>query len=244
MEERLQKILAQAGLCSRRKAEELISRGLVKIDGQVVTQLGTKIDPSCHRIECNGKLLPSAEKKIYLLLNKPTGYVTTLHDPQGRPVVSDLIRDIGERLFPVGRLDQDTEGALILTNDGDFAQRILHPSYEIKRTYLATVEGHPSKTNLAALRTGVIIDGRKTWPAELHTSRHNATSTTIRITIHEGRKRQVRRMFETIGHPVISLCRIAYGALELGTLPRGRYRILSREDLKLLFSDKNPLDFS
>ena len=178
------------------------------------------------------------EEKIYLLLNKPRGYVTTLHDPQGRPIVSSLLTGITSRVFPVGRLDFDTEGALILTNDGDFAERILHPRFEIERTYQAEVRGLPSRDKIRLLEEGLEIEGKKTWPAEVRIIAKEPTTTTLEITIHEGRKRQVRMMFQAIGHRVLSLKRIAYGGLRLGALPTGKYRRLSPTDLALIFSQK------
>ena len=209
--ERLQKILAKAGICSRRKAEALIVSGQVMVDGEVVNELGRKFDPERHDITCRGKKVSAPEQKIYLLLNKPKGYVTTMHDPQGRKTVIELLQGIPERLFPVGRLDQDTEGALLLTNDGDFAQKILHPSFQIKRTYRAVVNGHPGLDDLAELEGGILLEGRKTWPATIKVVGRKKGTTVIEIVIHEGRKRQVRRMFDAIGHKVLELKRIAYG---------------------------------
>ena len=228
--------MARAGVCSRRKAEELIVHGQVMVDGVVVTELGRKFDPTQHEISCQGKLLPASESKLYVLLNKPKGYVTTMHDPQGRKTVVDLLREIPERLFPVGRLDQDTEGALLLTNDGDFAQKILHPSYQIKRTYRAVVAGRPDRQELGELEKGILLDNRRTWPAKITVIGRKKGTTVIEIVIHEGRKRQVRRMFDAIGHKVLELKRIAYGGLQLGTIPAGSYKKLSAGDLKLIFS--------
>jgi len=234
--ERLQKILAKAGVCSRRKAEELIVSGRVTVDGEVVTELGRKFDAARHAITCEGKPLPAQEAKLYVLLNKPKGYVTTMHDPQGRKTVVDLLPGIAERLFPVGRLDQDTEGALLLTNDGDFAQKLLHPRYQIKRTYRARVAGHPGQDKLAELERGILLDGRMTWPAQIRVTGKKKGATIIEVVIHEGRKRQVRRMFEAIGHRVLELRRTAYGGLKLGSIPSGAYKILSARDLKRIFS--------
>jgi 23S rRNA pseudouridine2605 synthase len=235
-EERLQKILAKAGLASRRNAEELIRQGKVTVDGKVVTEMGFRADPDLQVIAFEGRLLFPEEKKIYLLLNKPRGYVTTLHDPQGRPIVTSLLTGITSRVFPVGRLDFDTEGALILTNDGDFAQRILHPSFEIERTYQATVRGLPAREKITQLEEGIELEGQKTWPARISIIAQKSTTTTLEITIHEGRKRQVRMMFQAIGHRVLALKRIAYGGLRLGDLPTGHYRQLTPADLALIFS--------
>ena len=234
MEERLQKILAKAGIASRRGAEELILAGRVEVNGSTVTQLGLKVDAELARIRVDGREIAS-EKKIYLLLNKPAGYITTLSDPQGRKRVTDLVRGIPERVFPVGRLDLDTEGALILTNDGAFAHSILHPSREISRTYEALVSGSPSREALHQLSSGIELDGSRTFPAQLRVLRRQTQQSLIEIIIHEGRKRQVRRMFQAVGHRVLNLRRTAYGNLRLQGLPLGRYKILSPTDLKQIF---------
>ena len=239
MQERLQKILAKAGIASRRKAEELIRQGKVTVDGRVVTEMGIQVDPEHQRIEFDGKPVTVEEKKVYVLLHKPAGYVSTVHDPQGRPIVTELIKDIQERIFPVGRLDLDTEGALLLTNDGELAQKIRHPTHEVNKTYRATVKGKPSNKKVEMLSRGIDIDGRKTWPALVKVLSAGRRETTLQITIHEGRKRQVRRMFEAVGHPVLKLKRIAYGKLKLGNLAPGKFRFLSNKDLQLIFAKKN-----
>ena len=234
MQERLQKVLARAGIASRRKAEELIREGMVRVDGKVVTEMGQLVDPDTQTIECRGMPVSCREKKIYILLNKPAGFLSTVHDPQGRPIVTELLKNVKERVYPVGRLDLDTEGALLLTNDGELAQKILHPSHEINKTYVAKVKGRPAKKKLALLSRGIDLEGRKTWPADikvLHTEQH---ATTIKIIIHEGRKRQVRKMFEAVGHPVLQLKRIAYGQLDLGELKPGEYRFLRPGDIKMI----------
>lgn len=234
MEERLQKILAAAGLCSRRQAEKLILAGRVKVDGQIVQELGIKADSTQQQILFDGKPLPKPTLVCYLL-NKPRGYVTTMRDPQGRPIVSSLMKGVKERVFPVGRLDLDTEGALLMTNDGDLSQRILHPSNEIKKTYEAKVNGRPSKKKLAELEKGIMLDGKKTWPARLRILKSHGHNTTMQVVIHEGRKRQVRLMFAAIGHPVIELKRTAYGKLVLGDLRVGCFRKLPPKELKKVF---------
>lgn len=234
MEERLQKILAGAGICSRRQAEKLILAGRVKVDGQIIRELGVKADPARQRIEFDGRPLPKPSLVCYLL-NKPRGYVTTMKDPQGRPIVSALMKGVKERVFPVGRLDLDTEGALLMTNDGELSQRILHPSNEVKKTYQARVSGRPSQKKLSDLAKGIILDGKKTWPAQLRIIKSHGDSTTIEVVIHEGRKRQVRLMFTAIGHPVLELKRIAYGKLGLGVLRVGEFRKLSAQELKKVF---------
>ena len=237
-EERLQKILAKAGIASRRNAEELIRQGKVTVDGKVVTEMGCRVDPDIQVVAFEGRPLSLEEEKIYLLLNKPRGYVTTLHDPQGRPIVTSLLTGITSRVFPVGRLDFDTEGALILTNDGDFAESILHPRFEIERTYQAEVRGLPTPGKIRMLKEGFELEGKKTWPAKVRVIAKEPTTTTMEITIHEGRKRQVRMMFAAIGHRVLALKRIAYGGLRLGGLPTGKYRRLTPADLALIFSQK------
>lgn len=235
MQERLQKILARAGIASRRQAEKLIRQGRVRVDGKVVTEMGTKVDPEEQSIECNGKPVFRPEKKIYILLHKPVGFLSTVHDPQGRPIVTDLLENVKERVYPVGRLDLDTEGALLLTNDGELAQNILHPSNEVKKTYVAKVKNRPGKKKLRALAGGIVLEGRKTWPASIEVLQAGPQTASIKIIIHEGRKRQVRKMFEAVGHPVLQLKRLAYGRLELGGLAPGKYRFLSPGDIELIF---------
>jgi 23S rRNA pseudouridine2605 synthase len=236
MLERLQKVLAKAGVASRRGAEELIRQGKVRVDGRVVTEMGTKVDPDTQDIECKGVSLVTQEKKVYILLHKPSGYLSTVDDPQGRPIVTDLLKNIKERVYPVGRLDLDTKGALLLTNDGALAQKILHPSHEVNKTYMAKVKGHPDKKKLNSLSKGIMLEGRKTWPASIEVLKTESHSSAIRITIHEGRKRQVRKMFDAIGHPVLELKRTAYGQLELGRLGPGKYRFLTPGEIKFIFN--------
>ncbi|MCW5203886.1 rRNA pseudouridine synthase, partial [Desulfobulbus sp. US4] len=231
MAERIQKIIAHAGICSRRKAEEYIAEGRVKVDGKPITQPGLKVDPEQVIITVDGKPLKE-EKKIYILLHKPRGYVTTMSDPQGRPIVTDLLSEIQERLFPVGRLDLDSEGALLLTNDGALANQVIHPRFEVNKTYEATVRDLPKKSDLQRLEQGIVLDGKKTWPAQLRVLKKKKDVTVIEIIIHEGKKRQVRKMFQAIGHPVIRLKRTAYGRLRLENLPEGRYRFLDKIDVK------------
>ncbi|WLE96618.1 MAG: pseudouridine synthase [Candidatus Electrothrix communis] len=238
MAERIQKIIAHAGICSRRKAEEYIAEGRVKVDGKPITQPGLKVDPEQVIITVDGKPLKE-EKKFYILLHKPRGYVTTMSDPQGRPIVTDLLPEIQERLFPVGRLDLDSEGALLLTNDGALANQVIHPRFEVNKTYEATVRDLPKKSDLQRLEQGIVLDGKKTWPARLRVLKKKKDVTVIEIIIHEGKKRQVRKMFQAIGHPVIRLKRTAYGRLRLENLPEGRYRFLDKIDVKKLFCKKN-----
>jgi 23S rRNA pseudouridine2605 synthase len=238
MKERLQKILAQAGAGSRRTAELYISEGRVTIDGQVVTDMGVKVDPAQHDICLNGRPIRPAAEKIHILLHKPVGYVTTLSDPQGRPIVTALLAGIGARVFPVGRLDLDTSGALLLTNDGDLAQRILHPSFEISKTYVALVAGRPAAADLERLAAGIELEGRRTSPARIRLLKQTPRNAEVEIIIHEGRKRQVRKMFAAIGHRVQALKRIAYGNLKLGTVPEGKFRILTARDIEKIFAGR------
>ncbi|HWH72233.1 MAG TPA: pseudouridine synthase [Candidatus Sulfotelmatobacter sp.] len=234
--ERLQKILAGAGIASRRRAEEFIRQGRVKVDGRVVTEMGAQVDPDRQLVEFDGKPITTRERPVYILLHKPRGYVSTVHDPQGRPVVTSLLKEVRERVFPVGRLDLDSEGALLLTNDGELANRILHPRFEIKKTYHARVVGRPEGEQLRRLAAGIVIEGQRTWPAAIRILESDSESSLIEVIIHEGRKRQVRKMFAAIGHPVRQLKRIAYGGLGLGNLPPGRYRFLTGRDLALIWS--------
>ncbi|MCI5145408.1 MAG: rRNA pseudouridine synthase [Candidatus Electrothrix sp. AR3] len=233
--ERLQKIIANAGICSRRKAEQYIAEGRVAVNGRITVELGKKVDPGQSTITVDGKPLQQ-EKKIYILLYKPAGYVTTMSDPQGRPIVTDLLPDIKERLFPVGRLDLDSEGALLLTNDGALANRVLHPRFEVNKTYEATVRNLPKKNDLLRLEQGIILDGKKTWPARLRLLKKKRETVIIEIIIHEGKKRQVRKMFKEIGHNVLRLKRVAYGGLKLGRLGSGKYCFLGKNEINKIFS--------
>lgn len=234
--ERLQKILAAAGVASRRKCEELITSGQVQVNGETVTALGTKADPAVDVITVNGRTI-GAEKKIYIMFNKPKGVITSASDPQGRKIVTDYLKGITERLYPVGRLDYDTEGLLLLTNDGDFAHLLTHPKHHVPKTYLATVKGVPHGTELEKLKDGVMLEDGMTAPAEVeyYDVDPDGKQAVISITIHEGRNRQVRRMFEAIQHPVTKLKRISFGGLYLDNLKRGLYRHLSKEEVEELF---------
>lgn len=231
-EERLQKVIASSGIASRRKAEQLIVDGKVKVNGSVVTELGTKVVPGVDEIEVFGEKLESGGKKYYIMLNKPAGYLTTTTDDRGRKTVMELVSDIKARLFPVGRLDYDTEGLLIITNDGDFANKLIHPSKDIGKTYIAEIKGLPELSVLKILQRGVDIGECVTRPAEVELVKGNKHSSTIKITIKEGKKRQVRRMLEVVGHPVLSLKRVAIGPIMLGNLPKGKWRHLRREEIE------------
>ncbi|MNW50147.1 Ribosomal large subunit pseudouridine synthase B [compost metagenome] len=231
--ERLQKIMAEAGVASRRKCEELILSGKVQVNGETVTELGTKADPEVDEISVDGKPI-GVEKKMYLVFNKPKGVITSASDPQGRKIVTDYLKGITERLYPVGRLDYDTEGLLLLTNDGHFAHLLTHPKHHVPKTYHATVKGVPHGSELDKLKKGVMLEDGMTAPAEVeyHDIDPEGKESTISITIHEGRNRQVRRMFEAINHPVIKLKRISFGELYLGNLKRGLYRSLTKEEIE------------
>ena len=231
MKERLQKIIAKAGICSRRAAETLIRDGKVTVDGKIVTEMGVKVDHRTQKIIADRVHVRFTEKKVYVLLNKPEGYVTTMSDPQGRPVVTSLVKSVNERIYPVGRLDFETKGALILTNDGDLAQRIQHPSFEVKKTYVARIQGKPTADEIKMLEDGVELEGKMTAPAQVKVYRMGKKDSVLEITIHEGRKHQVRKMCQTIGHHCVELTRIAYGNLNLGSLPSGKFRYLSTKDL-------------
>jgi len=237
--ERLQKIIAAAGIASRRKAEELISGGLVAVNGQTVTELGSKADPEHDHIRVNGKLLHGPERHVYLLMNKPKGYVTTLRDPEHRPTVMDLLRGVGARVYPVGRLDYASEGLLLLTNDGDFAYRLMKAASHVPKTYMVKVAGNPTAANLEKLREGVSIPSERgkrvrTAPAKIRVIRESANPW-YEVTLIEGRNRQIRRMFEVVGHHVEKIKRVRYGPLQLDVHP-GKYRKLDAEEVAKLKS--------
>jgi 23S rRNA pseudouridine2605 synthase len=232
--ERLQKVLARAGVGSRRRCEEYIRSGRVRVNGRTVTEMGLKVDPRRDTITFDGKPVRS-EQHIYLLLNKPVGYVSTVSDPQGRPIVTDLIPNIDKRIYPVGRLDLDSEGALLLTNDGRLTNRILHPRYGVAKTYQVTLAKRPSAAKLKQLEQGIVLDGAKTLPARIRFLRNRKNGILLEVILHEGKKRQIRKMFAAIGHRVLRLKRTAYGGLSLGTLRPGEYRSLSAKDLRKIF---------
>ena len=250
--ERLQKIIAAAGIASRRKAEQLITSGLVSVNGQTVTELGSKADPECDHIKVNGKLLKGPERSIYLLLHKPKGYVTTVTDPEGRPTVLDLVRGVGTRVYPVGRLDYLSEGLLLLTNDGELAQKLTHASSHVPKTYVVKVSGQPSEQGIEKLRRGMALPAEraplKTPAAKASAAKQRRRSEAVRtapariqllreaanpwyeVTLTEGRNRQIRRMFEEIGHHVEKIKRVRYGPLELDVEP-GKFRHLTSREV-------------
>ncbi|WP_083486228.1 pseudouridine synthase [Alicyclobacillus ferrooxydans] len=234
MAERLQKFLARAGVASRRKSEELIVAGEVEVDGRVVQELGTVIDPERQKVKVRGQLV-SAEQTQCVLLHKPVSYVTTVSDPEGRRTVLDLVQDVDVRLYPVGRLDYDTSGLLLLSNDGELTYRLLHPKHDVDKVYRATVLGMPSTEVIRQLISGVKLDDGMTSPAFVRVLRNHPKESVVELTIHEGRNRQVRRMFEAVGHPVKRLKRIQFGPLQLGNLPSGQWRYLNAEELSALY---------
>ena len=236
MEIRLQKYLADAGIASRRKAEELILDGKVTVNGKLVTELGIKVVPGKDEVCYLGQVIGGKEKLVYYLLHKPEGYVTTVHDQFHRPTVIDLLKGVRERVFPVGRLDYDTSGFLILTNDGDLTYKLTHPKHEVKKTYEAKLFGKPDENQIRQFRRGLMLDGQRTEPAEIEILSEQGRMCNVRSTIHEGRNRQVRRMCEAIKHPVYSLKRISTGDLTLGDLPKGRYRALTEKEINYLKS--------
>ena len=233
---RLNKYIAQAGVCSRRKADELIANGNVKINGAVVTEMGAQVEEG-DKVVVNGKPIEAGTaKKVYVALNKPLGYVTTMSDDKDRLTVADLVADIPERLFPVGRLDYNTTGLLIMTNDGDLTYSLTHPKHEVYKTYIATVAGVVSNKRVAQLRKGVDIGGFVTSPAKVKVLKQNPRSAVVEIQIREGKNRQVRKMFATVGNKVQSLERVAVGDLKLGRLMNGHYRKLTHQEIEYLKS--------
>lgn len=232
---RLNKYIAQAGIASRRKADELIANGNVKINGLSMREMGYDVVDG-DVVEVNGNVIRAAEKKVYILLNKPTGYVTTVADEKGRPVVTDLTADVDARIFPVGRLDYNTSGMLILTNDGDLAYRVSHPKHELTKTYRARVSGVLSGERLSRLRKGVDIEGYTTRPARVTVIKQGERSAIVEITIHEGKNRQVRKMFAAVGNNVQELQRVKIGDIPLGRLKEGHYRKLTKEEIDYLMN--------
>lgn len=240
MEERLQKFLARSGIASRRKSEELITSGRIKVNGQVVTELGIKINPEIDIVEYNGKQIKEENKKIYILLNKPIGYVTTVKDQFKRDTVMELVKGVKERIVPVGRLDMYTSGALLLSNDGDFVNKVTHPKHEIEKTYNATIVGKVTKEDVEKLTKGVEIqDDLETYvtkPAKVKILKidEEKNLSRIQITIHEGKNREVRRMCEAIGKKVIALHRTQIGNIDVKNLQLGKWRYLTEKEIQNL----------
>jgi len=232
-EERLQKFISSCGVTSRRKAEELILNGSVKVNDVVVTTLGVKVDTENDVVTINNERIYKSENNIYIKLYKPEGYVTTVKDQFGRKCVIDLI-DVKERIYPIGRLDYDTSGLLLLTNDGDLANKLMHPKYHIYKTYIADVEGNINQNSIDKLASGVIIDEYKTAPAKVKIINGSKTSSKVQISIHEGKNRQVRKMFDAVGHTVLKLKRISFGKIELSSLNSGQWSYLTNEEINFL----------
>ncbi len=231
--ERLQKVLARAGVASRRKAEELIVAGRVKVGGRVVRELGTKVDPQRDRVEVDGRRV-HAEAPVYLILHKPRGVMCTLSDPEGRPTVVELLRGVGERVVPVGRLDFHTSGVLLMTNDGEFAAALAHPRRKVPKVYVAKVRGAVDDAGVERMRQSIEIDGRPTQPAEVRRLRTEGDKTWLELTLREGRNRQVRRLGDATGFPVMRLSRVEYAGINAEGLRPGEWRPLSTDELVAL----------
>lgn len=233
VEQRLQKLLARAGVASRRACEDLVRAGRVSVNGQVVTELGTRADPERDDVRLDGERV-RAERLRMLVLHKPAGVLTTFSDPQGRPTIRDFLPDGRERVFPVGRLDFFSSGLLLVGNDGELAARLLHPRHQVPRTYRVKVDGHPSAATLARLRRGIRLDDGVSGPAQVEIEQRLRGKTWLRITLREGKRREIRRMCEAVGHRVDRLVRVRFGPIELGRLPPGRWRPLREDELDAL----------
>lgn len=240
---RLQKIFSEAGIASRRKAEEFITAGRVSVNG-VTAKIGERADPSRDRITLDGRPINRKVEKVYLMLHKPRGYITTMHDEMDRKCVAELVRDIPERVFPVGRLDRESEGLLLMTNDGEFANAIMHPSHHVPKVYRVTVRPGVTEEQLVQLSTGVMIDGRKTAPAVVHVLSQKSGRVVLEIILREGRNRQIRKMCEQLGLEVARLRRTAVGFLKLGMLPPGKWRMLTAEEIRRLMRAAAPRNSS
>lgn len=230
---RLNKYIADAGICSRRKADELIGNGNVKVNGATMKELGYQVEDG-DKVQVNGKVIESVGKKVYVAVNKPLGYITSMDDDRDRPTVAELVSDIPERLFPVGRLDYNTSGLLIMTNDGQLTYTLTHPKHEVYKTYVAKVAGVISDTRLAKLRKGVDIGGFVTSPAKVKVIKQMPRHAVVEISIKEGKNRQVRKMFAAVGNKVQELERVSIGEIKLGRLMEGHYRKLNREEIDYL----------
>jgi pseudouridine synthase len=232
--ERIQKILAKAGIASRREAERMVIEGRVSVNGKIVEILGFKADPSKDHIKVDGRKLTHFEQKIILLLNKPRGYLSTVKDPKGRPTVLGLLKNVKWRIYPVGRLDFDAEGLLLLTNDGDLAHFLSHPRFSIPKTYLVKVAGVPEEKKLTRLKRGVMLEDGKAKAVSCSLIRQREKNSWVRVVVTEGRNHLVKRIFSAIGHSVLKLKRIEYGPIQLGDLPFGQFRYLTSEEMEKL----------
>ncbi|MBE6728252.1 MAG: rRNA pseudouridine synthase [Ruminococcaceae bacterium] len=230
---RLQKHLADCGIASRRKAEELIENGKVKVNGHIAS-LGDKVDPKRDKVTVRGKTVVAVNEKVYIMLHKPRGYVTTVNDELGRKCVMELVKDVGLRIFPVGRLDRDSEGLLIMTNDGAFANNLTHPSKHVNKTYRVTVSGEVDDEKVIKLREGIELDGRKTLPCDAFVIERKSDRTVMNFIIKEGRNRQIRRMCEAVGLEVLRLKRTEIAGVKLGMLPQGKWRPLNEREMTRL----------
>ena len=231
---RLNKYLAQAGVVSRREADRLITRGDIQVNGRVIRELGCRIDPSRDKIVFRGSEVSGKKKHVYVMVNKPRGYIVTTKDPLNRPHVLNLLPPLGRRIYPVGRLDADSEGLLVLTDDGELAYRLTHPRFQIPKVYLVKVKGHPGQEKIFRLEKGILIEGKKTSPASLEFITGKGTRSLFQMTIREGRKREIRRMFASVGHEVVELKRVQVGSLRLGDLKKGRWRFLRPNEIHRL----------
>ena len=231
---RLAKYLAQAGLTSRRHAEQLIKNGEITVNGQLVTEMGTQVEPGADIIVYQGRKIGSMPRMVYVLLNKPAGFICSVDDPQGRPTVLSLLKDIEERIYPVGRLDYDTSGLLLLSNDGEFTNLMIHPRYKIIKTYEARVKGRASQPELDRICQGLLLEDGMTAPAQVKLLTQDETSSLLEISIHEGRKRQIKRMCAAINHPVLNLKRTRLAFLSLQDIEEGKYRLLSSQEVEAL----------
>ncbi len=229
---RLQKYLAQIGVASRRVAEQLIKEGQVTVNGQPITDMGVRIDPQKDEIEVEGRIIKPQRKRFYVMLNKPKGVITSTADPQKRTIVTDFIRGIEARLYPVGRLDYHSEGLLLLTNDGEFAQQLMHPRFKLPKEYLVKVKGVPSKKAINLLRNGIRLEDGKTQPCWVMVAGDTGKNTWLSITLTEGRNRQIRRMCQAVKYPVMKIKRVRYGNLNLGELAPGEFRPLTAQEVK------------
>jgi len=232
---RLNKYLSAAGVSSRREADRLIEQGRIRVNGKIVQILGSKVDENKDRIEVDGKIVEGTQEKVYMILNKPPEFLVTLKDPLQRPTIKDLLPKLKTRLFPVGRLDFASEGLLMMTNDGELANRLIHPRYEMKKIYLVKIKGHPEKEKLSKIERGISLDGKKTAPAKIFLASSSPRRSLYKIELHEGRRREIRRMFEAIGFRVLLLRRIKFAGLTLDGLNPGDWRYLTDKEVQTLY---------